>query len=211
MGLKTVSGRLLICGFGAFPHMPDNPSALVVERLAAASWSAGAAPTAYAVLPTTWGGSTELLRRLLEETRADGVLLTGVAGSAQAFRVEMRAANLCSTIAPDAEGALRTDSRITPLGPAALRTTAPVQAMLAAVRAEGLPAEASSDAGDYLCNFALYSLLSNRLDASGPFGFLHIPPASSRLGLDDLERGVKAAAGAMARALAFLPASRLNG
>ena len=76
--------------------------------------------------------------------------------------------------------------------------------MVAALVAEGLPAYASSDAGDYLCNYTFYRLLTEV--ASGPdapfAAFLHIPPT---LGPDDLRRGVKAAASALARTLVFGP------
>jgi pyroglutamyl-peptidase len=215
--------RLLICGFGAFPNVPANPSALVVGRLRAEDWSPDHAPADYALLPTTWSGAAETLRASIHETGATGVLLTGVAAGAAAFRVELRARNRGSLTAPDADGAVRHDERIEPLGPAALRTTAPAEAMLAGIRAAGLPAEPSSDAGDYLCNFTLYHLLVGHLDAAPacPLAFLHLPPAPEAppdvvaggrcFGLDDLTLGVKAAAGVMARTLAFLPADRLNG
>lgn len=223
MGLAVERRRLLICGFGAFPNFPTNPSALVVERLRAERWSPDHAPADYALLPTTWAGAAETLRAAIRQTEATGVLLTGVAAGATALRVELRARNEASVTAPDAEGVLRREPRIDPLGPGALRTTGPVEGMLAAIRAAGLPAEPSSDAGDYLCNFALYHLLAGRLDAppACPLAFLHLPPAPEAppdvasggrcFHIDELTAGVKAAAGAMARALAFLPASRFNG
>jgi len=81
--------------------------------------------------------------------------------------------------------------------------------MLAAVRAAGLPVEASSDAGDYLCNFTLYGLLAAQAGERDalPVAFLHLPPTAGEAGagftLEDLKLGVTAAAGALAGALAY--------
>lgn len=73
----------------------------------------------------------------------------------------------------------------------------PVQAMLSAIETQGLPVGLSSDAGDYLCNFTLYRLL-----AEVPMtAFLHVPPLSARIGLDDIAAAVRAAAQALAREL----------
>jgi len=60
------------------------------------------------------------------------------------------------------------------------------------------------DAGDYLCNFTLYRLLKHAPGISA--AFLHIPQAveladGGAMSLEVLERAVKAAAQAYARAL----------
>jgi uncharacterized membrane protein YgdD (TMEM256/DUF423 family) len=65
--------------------------------------------------------------------------------------------------------------------------------MIAALAREGLPARASSDAGDYLCNHVFYRLLTE--PGAPPAAFLHLPPG---LDLDALERGAKAAIAAIA-------------
>jgi pyroglutamyl-peptidase len=205
MASLSADPRLLLCGFGAFPDVPANPSALVVERLRARGWAPPDAAVDYAVLPTAWDEAADALRAAQRDSGARGVLLTGVAASAAAFRMEMRARNRASTTALDAAGRRHGAARISPAGPAVLRATAPVQAVVEAIRAEGLPAAASSDCGDYLCNHTLYRLLEDQADERGlrPVGFLHLPPEGVAFSLDDLERGVKAAATVMARALAF--------
>lgn len=200
-------GRLLICGFGAFPGMPANPSAQVVERLQAEAWSPAGVRAAYAILPVTWAGAWPALQARLEETGAEGVLLTGVAASAQAFRVELRARNDASTVQVDAEGERHEAEHLVPRGRASLRTVGPAAAIVSAIRTTGLPADTSSDAGDYLCNATLYHLLADRLDdpLPWPVSFLHLPPAAQTFSIGDLTVGVKAAAQVMARTLAFLP------
>lgn len=209
---KRYDGRLLICGFGPFPGVAANPSALVVERLRAESWAPAGANTAFAVLPVSWAGAVSALRTHIEETGAEGVLLSGVASDAHTFRVELRARNDASTTHPDVEGAIHPGPHLIPRGRASLRASGPAAAILSAIRTTGLPAETSSDAGDYLCNATLYHLLCDRLDDPHPWpvSFLHLPSASETFSISDLTIGVKAAAQVMARTLAFLPDRALN-
>lgn len=192
--------RLLITGFGAFPGVPANPSELVVERLRARGWSPEGVAARYAILPTAWSGASQALQAARAEFEPAAVLLTGVSGSARAFRMESRAHNRAATASPDAEGRSHPTAHISDAGPKLLRATAPVRAAVNAIRAEGLPAVASFDCGDYLCNHTLYRLLEAP-GASGPLGFLHLPGLGGRFSLDDLERAVKAVAGAMAVAI----------
>ena len=87
----------------------------------------------------------------------------------------------------------------------AARARRAVEAMLEGLRTAALPVEASSDAGDYLCNYAFYRALSDEASdrASRPVAFLHLPPlGGGSFTLDDLTAGVKAAAAVLARALA---------
>jgi pyroglutamyl-peptidase len=192
--------RLLLTGFGAFPGVPANPSALVVERLRAQGWRPEGVALDFAVLPTSWAEAARTLAAARRGCGAAGVLLTGVAASARGFRMETRARNRVSTTAPDAAGLSHATAHITPSGPGLRRATVPVRAAVAAIRAEGLPAVASFDCGDYLCNHTFYRLLQDQ--GGGPMGFLHIPNIGARFSLDDLERGVKAAATAVAMAIA---------
>jgi pyroglutamyl-peptidase len=93
------------------------------------------------------------------------------------------------------------EGEIAPNGPALARAHVPAEAMAEAIRSEGLPVEISEDAGDYLCNYVFYRLLTElAATPSGPSAaFLHIPPvAAAGLTLDDLERGTKTAAAAFA-------------
>jgi pyroglutamyl-peptidase len=197
--------RLLICGFGAFPGVAHNPSEAVVERLREDSWTPPGVAAHYAILPTTWAGAAPALSQAVEQSGAMGVLLTGVAAGATAFQVELQARNCASATAFDALGLRHAEGPVAASGAATLDCTAPIGAILAAIRAAGLPAELSSDAGDYLCNFTLYHLLADRR-AGPPCGFLHLPRANDDpFGLDDLERAVKAAACAMGAALVAAP------
>lgn len=197
--------RLLVCGFGPFPGVPDNPAAATIRRLRADAWAPEHGEADYLELPTTWAGAVPAVADAMRATGADGVLMLGVAAGAESFRVEMRAANTVGADRPDAAGRLFPRRAISPLGPAVARATALVQPMVEALHRAGLAAYASSNAGDYLCNYAFYRVLTEiAAEPRGPLAaFLHIPPVREDFGLSDIERGVRAVASAFARTLAF--------
>lgn len=193
--------RLLVCGFGPFPAAPRNPSAIVIDALAAARWSPAGAETDYLTLPVSWTASVRLILDALRARPADGVLVVGVATSADAFRVETLGRNRASRSLADHDGALWENPVISADGPGVIASTAPIDMALEALMQANLPARLSEDAGDYLCNFTLYSLLA--AEAAPSVGFLHVPQArecaeDARFDLVDIERAIRATAGAFA-------------
>jgi pyroglutamyl-peptidase len=189
--------RLLICGFGPFPQAPDNPAALAVERLRARGWSPPGAQADYAVLPTVWSKAAERALAASQAMDADAVLLVGVAVGAQSFRLETLARNRASQVHVDQEGRLWPLPLIDPQGPDQYDVGAPVDAMLGAIGALGLPVTLSQDAGEYLCNFTLYRLLAQALMTA----FLHVPALGADVSLEDIVGAVRAAAEAFATEL----------
>lgn len=189
--------RLLICGFGPFAQAPDNPTGLAVERLNRDGWAPPGGEAAYALLPTVWDEAPEAAFAALRDSRADAVLLTGVAVGAAGFRIETLARNHASQTHADAAGRLWLRGMVDPHGPDTRPITAPVQALLEAITAEGLPAALSSDAGDYLCNFTLYRVLA----AGRRTAFLHVPATGELFSLDDIVTAIRAAATALAAQL----------
>ena len=191
--------RLLIAGFGPFPQAPDNPAAATVRRLMAERWAPPDAQAAYAILPTTWAGAAETALHAARTERADGVLLIGVAVGAQVFRVEQQARNRAGAGAgrADADGLFWPSDVIDASGPSERRTSAPVHAMQDAIAAAGLPVTLSDNAGDYLCNFALYRMLAEQPMTA----FLHIPPLGEHVGIEDLLTATRAAATAFTACL----------
>ena len=64
-----------------------------------------------------------------------------------------------------------------------LKASLPVQHIVARLRARGIPAFVSRDAGGYLCNATLYHSLGCARDAPGRrVGFIHIPATLGRPG-----------------------------
>jgi pyroglutamyl-peptidase len=202
--------KLLITGFGPFPGVPENPSGLIIEKIASEGWAPPGAALEAEVVPVQWSGAPETIAHRVRSSGCDGVLMVGVASKARTFRVEMRAQNRVNRRRRDADGAAWIGEKILPIGPAVARATAPVADMVRAIQRAGFPCEASSDAGDYLCNFTLYRVLvDTAADPQPPTaGFLHVPMEVVRdgrlmpLGLSEIEHAVKAAAAAFALRLA---------
>ena len=206
-----IQPRLLVCGFGAFPAAPRNPSAAVIEALAARAWAPPGVDTEFLTLPVSW---TDTLPTVLEAVRgrpADGLLVVGVATSADAFRVETVGRNKASRTLVDQDETLAPGPVISADGPGVIAATAPVEAMVEAIIHADQAARLSDDAGDYLCNFTLYSLLA--AEAAPAVGFLHVPQVreyaeGAAFGLADIEKAVRASCVAFADALSRPAASR---
>ncbi|HEU4533145.1 MAG TPA: hypothetical protein VFS00_03470, partial [Polyangiaceae bacterium] len=101
----------------------------------------------------------------------------------------------------DNEGARPIDAPIVPGGPAAYFSTLPIKAMVAALRAKGVPASVSHSAGTFVCNHVFYRLMhllaTERPGVRG--GFVHVPylpaqvtgkPGTPSLGLELLLSGL---------------------
>lgn len=166
---------LLITGFGPFPGMPRNPSAVLARRLGRSSRLRLAVGHGLRVrvLDTTYAAiETQLAPALAEGPCA--VLMLGVASRAKRIRVEMQACNRASRFLPDASG--RPSARLTldPGGPAARHGGVAARA-LAILRRHGLAAARSRDAGRYLCNASYFRALGEPY----PVLFVHIPPVPS--------------------------------
>lgn len=206
-----MSPRLLICGFSAFPEATRNPAQASVEALAAQGWSPEGAKADYLTVPVAWRGSAEAILDRLAAAPADSVLVVGVAVSAASFHVERLGRNCAAVERADDLGELWASAQICEEGPEELRSVAPTRSMVAAITREGLAAELSDDAGDYLCNFTYYRLMAAQ--AAPTVAFLHVPQVREFLdgagfGLADVARAVQAAAGAMAEALSRPDAAR---
>lgn len=174
-----VSGRtsVLLTGFGPFPGVPANATSLLVPRIAEA------ARTAYPgiafevrTLPTEWSAGIDHLGEHYETLAPTVALHFGVSSRARGFEIEARGVNRCVFL-PDAAGALPAAPALRDDGDAYLTSTVPVSAIVARLRARGLPAFVSRDAGTYLCNAALYSALDlARMRARDTrIGFVHLP------------------------------------
>lgn len=201
--------RLLVCGFREFPAAPRNPSAEVIEALAARAWSPPDADIRFLGLPVSWTDTVPAVLDAVRARPADGILVVGVATSADMFRVETLGRNKAAL--PDAQDPAAPGPFIAAGGPPSIAATAPTKAMLRAISQTGLPAQLSDDAGDYLCNFTLYSLLAAK--AAPEVGFLHVPQArecaeGAMFGLADVEAAVRASCTAFAAALSRPDASR---
>jgi pyroglutamyl-peptidase len=174
--IAPVPITLLLTGFGPFPGIPVNASALLVARLARAARARFSGVTVRsAIVPTEWGRGPARARAALESSGADVAIHFGVSARAKGFVIERRGENAC-VAAPDGVGELPPLGVLDPAGPARRPVTLPVAAILSRLKARGLPAAASDDAGGYLCNAVLYGSLALAAGRSGLIaGFVHIP------------------------------------
>ena len=175
--------RVLVTGFEPFGGADENPSARLVEWLA----SGGGGPAAGAaaglevvaeVLPVSAARLPPRLDALLESLRPDVVLGLGEARRAAVIRVERVAVNLLDFAIADNDGRVVRNAPVVPGGPPAYFATLPAAEVVEALRAAGVPCEASlSRTGAYLCNQMMYLALDRAARrARGPrVGFLHVP------------------------------------
>jgi pyroglutamyl-peptidase len=155
--------RLLAAGFEPFGDHEVNPSALLAEALGGV------------VLPVSYASAAETLRAAIRRSEPGLVLCFGLAAERTAITPERFAHNLDEATTTDNDAAAGSGAEIEPAGPLACASTLPVDEIVAALRAEGLPAEVSRDAGGFLCNHVFYVLMRT-LEDGRRGGFVHVPP-----------------------------------
>jgi pyroglutamyl-peptidase len=168
---------VLLTGFGPFPSVPENASALLVPEVAAEASRVFRGFAVHSeVIPTEWRAGAVRLSLLMTELKPAVALHFGVSSRATGFAVEARGRNVASAVS-DAAGELPSARWITAEGPEYLPTNLPAALIVSRLRRRGLPAYISRDAGGYLCNAVLYRSLEI-VRRSGPMtrnGFIHIP------------------------------------
>jgi pyroglutamyl-peptidase len=175
---------LLITGFGPFPGAPENPSAWLVETLAASSPSSLLDCDLHMrVLPTEWDVVSELAPQLLDAIEPRLIVHFGLSRRARSFRIERSAHNRVMARA-DASGALPTMRKILALGEDRLDTQLPAKSLAMHLRQHSFAAVTSASAGSYLCNFLYYLSLdwAGRQKPPCHVLFVHMPLAAEQGG-----------------------------
>ncbi|MYN01345.1 pyroglutamyl-peptidase I [Pseudoduganella sp. DS3] len=172
--MKTV----LLTGFEPFNKEPINPAWETVRALD--GWQGGAGDEAFRVvarqLPCVFGAANAAMSALLDEVRPVLVIAVGQAGGRVDLTVERVAINVDDAPIKDNAEQQLVDAPIVPGGPAAYFSTLPIKAVVAALRAAGLPASVSQTAGTFVCNHVFYGLMHALADRAGVRGgFIHIP------------------------------------
>jgi pyroglutamyl-peptidase len=168
---------VLVTGFGPFPGAPSNPTQQLVTRLARSRrpLTAGLRLVTH-VLPTSYTAVDQQLALLIDKHHPDAIVMFGLAGRTKAIRIETLARNRITHVYPDIDRKVPQRASIMPCE-GARRGRAPFVRLAAAVRASGLPARLSRDAGTYLCNYGYWRALEQQSRATGPrlVVFVHIP------------------------------------
>lgn len=179
-GFRT---RLLITGFGPFPGVPVNATMRLVPELAEAAVRYFPDVRCSALLlATEWSTAPARVAQAVGEMPPDVLLHFGVSSRARGFEVESRAQNVCQA-SPDAAGNMPAAGVLVEKGRDMLPASLPVRHIVARLRARGLPAFVSRDAGAYLCNAVMYrSLAQQTATGVARVGFIHIPATLARPG-----------------------------
>lgn len=197
--------KLLLTAFDPFGGETVNPAQEAVKMV---SSRVGNVEIIKCVVPTVFGKSIETVAAAIEDCRPDAVLCIGQAGGRADLTPERIAINLDDASIADNEGNRPVDTPIFPDGKPAYFSTLPVKAMVAAIRAAGIPASLSNTAGTFVCNHLMYGVLYT-LEKYYPGvrgGFLHVPYIPSQvtggrgipsMSAADIVRGLEAAIAAI--------------
>lgn len=165
---------VLLTGFEPFGGESINPSWQVAQALAGSG--VGGAPVVAEQLPCVFGSARLALLQALQRHRPRLVLALGQAQGRTDFSIERVAINVDDARIADNAGAQPVDEPVVAGAPTAYFATLPIKAMVAALRAGGLPASVSQSAGTFVCNhvfFALMHALAGQAGVRG--GFMHLP------------------------------------
>jgi pyroglutamyl-peptidase len=177
---------ILLTGFGPFGGVERNPAWDTAISLHGAR--VGESLVHAARIEVAYSSSARELSEAIERTKADIVLSLGVAPEPM-LRIETTARNRDTAPVADNAGEVRRDLPVRAGGPETIATRLPVEAVLAALAAEGFEARASDDAGGYLCNHLFYELV-DRFPTERISGFVHVPPMEGAWNPERLRRAI---------------------
>lgn len=136
------------------------------------------------MLPVSWENAPALLFKQLDDDVV-AVLAFGMSLNSRVISLEKIAVNECDISSNDVDGKRAISPQVRPGGPPSYLSTLPVEDLLRSLNAHGIPAQVSTNAGRFLCNYVFYTLM-DRLAEKGrtiPAGFIHLPPFSEEGGI----------------------------
>jgi pyroglutamyl-peptidase len=168
---------ILLTGFGPFPGVENNASALLATKLAhlVARRFPGHRVVAR-VLPTEWDAGPAYLARVYAREHPALALHFGVSQRAVGFVIETTARNL-QNLEADGKGMKPSRTCVIDGGPETIACRVPAGEIVSRLTALGLAAVTSEDAGAYLCNAVYYRALALAADGGWEtrIGFVHVP------------------------------------
>lgn len=180
VALTRLNGRqylkiptILLTGFDIWPAVTYNSSWLAVSRSQPSCRSA----IKKAMLPVSWKQAPTILTEQIDND-VIAVLAFGMAPSSNVVRMEQIAINQCDLNASDVDGWGPAYLQVRPGGPPSYVSTLPTESLVSSLNSDGIPAQISTYAGNFLCNFVFYTLM-DKLAETGrtiPAGFVHLPP-----------------------------------
>ena len=165
--------KVLLTGFEPFGTATSNPSGEIVKQISGDN-------IVTAILPVAYAQSAERLLALIAEHNPDVVICLGQAEGRTQITPEKVAINLDDARLADNEGVLRNDMKIIDAGPDGYFSTLPVNEIVEAIKAKGVPATVSLSAGAFLCNHVFYVAQDKFAGTKVRSGFVHVPLMDSQ-------------------------------
>ena len=165
--------KILLTGFEPFGTATANPSGEIVKRISDDN-------IVTAILPVAYTQSAQQLLALIAQHNPDVVICLGQAEGRTSITPEKVAINLDDARLPDNEGVVRNDVKILADGPDAYFSTLPLNEIVDAIKAQGIPAAISLSAGAFLCNHVFYIAQNMLAGTNVRSGFIHVPLMDSQ-------------------------------
>ena len=165
--------KVLLTGFEPFGTATSNPSAEIVKQISGDN-------IVTAILPVAYTQSAQQLLDLITQHNPDVVICLGQAEGRTSITPEKVAINLDDARLADNEGVVRNDVKIMDDGPDAYFSTLPLNIMVDAIKAQGIPAAISLSAGAFLCNHVFYVAQNKFAGTNVRSGFVHVPLMDSQ-------------------------------
>jgi pyroglutamyl-peptidase len=170
-----VTKTCLVMGYKSVRATFENPTQYLAEAIDGSILDG--VRVAAVVLPPDSRRVGDAIAEAFERHRPEIALATGRARVATGIQVERTAVNVLDFPQSDTAGQTWSGAPVVKGGPAAYFASVPVKAMVAAVRAAGVPSRISNSASTHMCNQAMYLVLhlieKKGLDCRG--GFIHVP------------------------------------
>ena len=164
--------RVLVTGFEPFGGADVNASQQLVEALAAEP--PDGVELATAVLPVEW--ATARRTSSCERSSRSSPSWSCASARQTAAHTSRSSASRSTSTRASTKRARQRRAEILADGPIAYRSSLPVDAIVDALRADGIPAAASRDPGGFLCNHVFYVLMDALAERAGVRGgFVHVP------------------------------------
>jgi pyroglutamyl-peptidase len=164
---------ILLTGFEPFGTATSNPSGEIVKQISGDK-------IVSAILPVAYTQSAQHLLALIAQHNPDVVICLGQAEGRTAITPEKVAINLDDAPLSDNEGVVRNGVKILEGGPDAYFSTLPLNTMVDAIKAQGIPAAVSLSAGAFLCNHVFYVAQNKFAGSNVRSGFVHVPLMDSQ-------------------------------
>lgn len=178
---------VLVTGFGPYGVTPTNPAGLTAEALEGRS--IGDAKIVGRIVSGAYFESVAATVRAIDEVKPELLIMLGEYPGRAMITVERLAQNLndCARYGlADTAGVVLSGEPTAPDGPVAYHSTAPVRAMVLAMRRAGVPADVSDAAGTFACNHLMYGMLHHIASNDLPIraGWIHLPQLPSVAALE---------------------------